>query len=120
MVTIQNKELEELEAKIREAENRLKEQEAQVSASASGPSSNGHNSPHRRPATPKTFNTEKDNNKTPLFSQTQQKSRPREGYYSNSSTSRSRTNADEFGNHSNSARDIYEGREEGDAKNRQP
>jgi hypothetical protein len=70
MVTIQNRELETLEAKIRETEQLLKEQQSRSSASEPD-ISNGKSSPRRRPGLEGVFpseNAEKGYSSSPLSS----------------------------------------------------
>lgn len=114
MVTIQNRELEALQAKIREAEERLKERE-----SLSSPRSNigsGRNNRHRRPALAGVFSTgngEKGHGPSPLSSPISE-SHPSEGGFMDSSNSATTSSdADESANRDESA---SENERKGDGK----
>ncbi|KAK2752163.1 hypothetical protein FQN55_008053 [Onygenales sp. PD_40] len=77
LVTIQNRELEALEARIREAENRLKQSESRSASPEDN--SNGRDSPQRRQATSGAFSSGEDANKSdggsPLSSPTSERHR---------------------------------------------
>jgi len=115
MVTIQNRELEALEAKIREAEQLLKAKASRSSSPISN-ASHGRNTPRRRPGLEGAFPTddvEKGCRPSHLSSPISESNPSDEGFTDSSASAATSTDADESANRDDS---VSEKEEKGDAQ----
>jgi hypothetical protein len=104
MVTIQNRELEALEAKIRAAERLLNEKESRSSSPVSN-TSHGRNTPRRRPGLEGAFptdNTDKGRHSSHLSSPISESNPSDEGFTDSSASAATSTDADESANRDDS------------------
>ncbi|KKZ68401.1 hypothetical protein EMCG_00170 [[Emmonsia] crescens] len=108
MVTIQNRELEALEARIREAENRLKETSSRSVSPEEESSNTAENGPDQREgamvgAFPSGQDAEKRHGQSPLSSPTSESHQSDEGFTDGSNSAATSSDADDSANRDDGA-----------------